>query len=193
MHPKIAHPTCRTSSKSGDLCKSPKMELRWQVCRKQGPDLEDFGSSPDLPDVLQVGQGRSMSDVSPFGRKGPRGSGTRAQSYFHLSFFCDLNLTRCAALVKAGIMLMASFAIHCHPHDLRFFQFHHFKLYRQASFGFSLHIYCKHLVQCWCHPKFTCWRRWGGASTASTTSATERPRARPCWCPRRRLGGRRSG
>ena len=41
------------------------MELRWQVCRKQGPDLEDFGSSPDLPDVLQVGQGQSMSDMSP--------------------------------------------------------------------------------------------------------------------------------
>ena len=61
--------------------------------------MEDFGSSPDLPDVPRVGQGRSMSDVFPFGRKGPRGSGPRAKSYFQVSVFEILlsNLTRCAA------------------------------------------------------------------------------------------------
>ena len=69
------------------------MELRWQVCRKQGPDLEDFGSSPDLPDVLQVGQGQSMSDMSPPDPKWTQArdpGGTRAQSYFQVSLFTIL-------------------------------------------------------------------------------------------------------
>ncbi len=50
-----ASPTCRRSGGSGSLCKRPNINLRWQVGRVQGQHLNDWASSPDLPDVWRVG------------------------------------------------------------------------------------------------------------------------------------------
>ena len=60
-----AHPTCRTSSGSGDPSRSPQIGLHWRVCRERNLDLTDLGSSPDLRDVQRVGRAFLRMRPSP--------------------------------------------------------------------------------------------------------------------------------
>ena len=46
--------TCWMSSRSGDPCKCPQIDLHRQLCCERRPYLTDYRSSPDLLDVQQV-------------------------------------------------------------------------------------------------------------------------------------------